>query len=98
MQRHQNTGFDFLTQDIRILGWCPMMSVLPDGKKASLQPQLASILVIVQQEKYLMAYGVDVLLRQPASHSSSPTGLVTTESEALNHLRLTQEDECWWQL
>ena len=34
-------------------------------------------------------YGVDVLLRQPASHSSSPTGLVTTESEALNRLRLT---------
>ena len=34
-------------------------------------------------------YEVDVLLCQPASHSSSPTGLVTTESEALNHLRLT---------
>ena len=33
-------------------------------------------------------YGVDVLLRQPASHSSS-AGLVTTESEALNPLRLT---------
>ena len=27
-------------------------------------------------------YGANVLLRQPASHSSSPTGLVTTESEA----------------
>ena len=45
-----------------------------------------------------LPYGVDVLLHQPASHSSSPNGLVTTESEALNHLRLTQEDECWWQL
>ena len=34
-------------------------------------------------------YGVDVLLCQPASNPSSPIGLVTNESEALNHLRLT---------
>ena len=73
MQRHQNTGLDSLTQDIGMLGWCPMVSVILHGEKVSLA----------------LPYGVDVLLRQSASHSSSPTGLVTTESEALNRLRLT---------
>ena len=36
MQGHQNTGLDFLTQDTGMLGWCPVVSVLPHGEKASL--------------------------------------------------------------
>ena len=36
MQRHQITGLDFLTQDIGMRGWCPVVSGLPHGEKASL--------------------------------------------------------------
>ena len=35
-------------------------------------------------------HGVDVLLHRPASHHIFPTGLVKTESESLDQMRLTQ--------
>ena len=40
-------------QDFEILGWCPAGSVLPHGEKVPLYPWLATLLVMVSQQKCL---------------------------------------------
>ena len=63
--------------DIKILGQCPAGPVLPHGEKVLLRPWLATILVIVSQQKCLMIY---IFYIDQLCTSSFPIGLVKTES------------------